>query len=409
MFAGTSISNLHAIPAFSSKLARILQAADEAAHSMRCIGYTSHYKMFRWALDLLLGTQDILPASQDVDMAEGDANAHMSEDMPCFFLDKLPPELRFRIYEYSIVSEHRLAPSSRRNSSKHAQSKPPPTDPSASEQIDISLLLLNKQIYSEAADIFYSRNKFATHYDRFCKCWSGKPLHLNEAHIKRFKIQGINFDEEYHPRLWDRCKVCDTQCFWLIKYLNRLPNLKSVVLAFADVESFAVCLATVTRKLRVLGKGVGLETEEIGRVFVTGAHALIELRLPSLIRTWPKALANATEPCPWDFLDSSDEESPTHDLRDPSELDVSTYLGLRDIMYHALAAGSTTEELQPFMRKIVSPRGLEMQRLCAREKAPFTLALVGCLTDIIADDENVHMADRRDLVELADVHDEPEK
>jgi hypothetical protein len=371
--------------------------------------------MFRWALDLLLGTQDILPASQDIDMAEGDANAHISEDMPCFFLEKLPPELRFRIYEYLIVSEHRLVPSSRRGSSKHNQTKPSPgasgqtLAPPANEQIDISLFLLNKQIYSEAADIFYSRNKFASHYDYFCKCWSGRTLHLNEAHIKRFKIQGINFDEEYYPRLWDRCKVCDTQCFWLIKYLNRLPSLKSVILAFADVESFAVCLATAMRKLRVLGKGVVLETDEIGKVFITGAHALIELRLPSLIRTWPKALAKAKEPCPWDFIDSSDEDSPKHDLRDPSELDVSTYLGLRDIMYHAITAGSTTEELQPFMRKIVSPRGLHMQLLDAQDKAAFTLALVGCLADIIADDENVHMTDRRDLVELADAHDEPEK
>ena len=98
-----------------------------------------------------------------------------------------------------------------------------------------------------------------------------------------------------------------------------------------------------------------------------------------------------------------------HDLREPSELDVSTYLGLRDIIYHAITAGSTTEELRPFMHKIVSPQGLHMQRLDTQEKAAFTLALVGCLADIIADDENVHMADRRDLVELTDVEDQPEK
>ena len=347
-------------------------------------------------------------------MAEEGANAHLSEDIPCFFLEKLPPELRFRIYEYLIVSEHRLVPSSARGSSKHTQPKSSPGESNQTppylptDAIDLSLFLLNKQIYSEAADIFYSRNKFATHYDHFCKCWSGKILHLNEAHIKRFKIQGINFDEEYYPRLWDRCKVCNTQGFWLVKYLNRLPNLKSVVLGFADVESFAVCLATVTRKLRVLGKGGVLETDEIGRVFITGAHALIELRLPSLIRTWPKALAKAKEPCP-SFVDSDDEDSPTHDLADPSGTDVSTYLALRDIMHHAITASSTTEELRPFMRKIVSPRGLHMQRLDTQEKAAFTLALVGCLADIIADDENVHMADRRDLVEMEDVHDEAEK
>ena len=42
-----------------------------------------------------------------------------------------------------------------------------------------------------------------------------------------------------------------------------------------------------------------------------------------------------------------------------------------------------------------------MERLCPQEKAEFTIVLAGCLADIIADDENVHMADRKDLVELS--------
>lgn len=252
-----------------------------------------------------------------------------------------------------------------------------------------------------ATDIFYTFNKFATHYEDFCSCWSGKHISLNKPQIRRFKIKGINFDEEDYPRLWSRCRICDTQAYWLVKYLSGFPKLDAVTMAFEDVESFALCLGHVTRKLRRLGKTARLETEQIGRVFVTGIHTRFELRLPSLIRTWPSALAKATEPGALYY--DSDEDVPGCELRTLSELDTPIYLALRDIMYHAISAGSTSEELEPLMRRVVSPGGLKMACLDTQEKAEFTLALAECLADIIADDENVHMADRRDLVPLSDI------
>jgi hypothetical protein len=308
---------------------------------------------------------------------------------PCFFLDKLPPELRVRIYEYLILSDCRLIPYADHGASK-GHDPPSSTrnhDARTLQKLSLSLFLLNKQIYAESADIFYTFNRFSIHYDDLCSCWSGKRFQLNEAQVKHFKINGINFDEEYYPRLWSRCRVCDTQGFWLVKYLSGLPQLRRVALSFEDVESFAVCASAVARKLGKLGKGLRLESGEIGKVFIKGTNASIELRLPGLVRTWPPALANASEP--WFVAWDSEDESLPRDARQLSELDLSMYLALRDILYHAITAGSTTEELQPLLRKTVSPQGLHMQRLDEEEKADFTIALAECLADIIADGKNL--------------------
>lgn len=341
-------------------------------------------------------------------MAQHNLNIEHATDVltqPCFFLDRLPPELRVRVYEYLILSDFRLIPYVDHGVSKGFD--PPSStskhDARALPKLNLSLFLLNKQIYAESTDIFYTFNRFSIHYDDLCSCWSGRRFQLNEAQIKHVKILGINFDEEYYPRLWSRCSVCDTQGFWLIKYLSKLPRLRRVVLSFADVESFALCASAVARKLGRLGRGWRLEAKEIGKLLVVGTNTLIELRLPGLVRTWPNALARASEPCSWDYYDSDDENYPLRDIRHLSKSDASMYLALRDITYHAISAGTTTEELRPLMHKIVSAQGLHMRRLDKGERADFTIMLAGCLADIIADDENVHMADRRDLVSLSDV------
>jgi hypothetical protein len=366
--------------------------------------------MLRRTLGLILRTQQTSTASVRTEIPDSDITMESPDDAstePCLFLDALPPEIRIHIYGYLVLSEHRLIPY---NDRKLPQGREKPEEalqpePKGRQPLDLSVLLLNKQIYAEAADIFYSFNKFTTHYDDFCFCWRGKHVSLDKAHIKHFKIQGINFDEEWDPRLWSRCRVCDTQGFWLMKSLNSLPELTSVALAFQDVESYSSCLITVNRKLRQLGKNARLEAGEIGRVFTTGTHTQFELRLPSLLRTWPHALARAAEECV-DGYDSDDEDWPLRDLPHMSEQDEGTYLAIRDVLYHAIAFNSTTMELQPLMQKVVSPDGLHMERLCPQEKAEFTIVLAGCLADIIADDENVHMADRKDLVELSQADDD---
>ena len=366
--------------------------------------------MLRRTLGLILGTQHNSTISVQTETFDSDITMENPDEAsagPCLFLDALPPEIRIQIYGHLVISQHRLIPYKDRKlphgHQKTGEARNP--EPKGLQLLDLTVLLLNRQIYAEAADIFYSFNKFTTHYDDFCFCWRGKHVSLDKAHIKHFKIQGINFDEEWDPRLWSRCRVCDTQGFWLMKSLNILPKLTSVTLAFQDVESYASCLSTVNRKLRQLGKNARLETGEIGRVFTTGTHTQFELRLPSLLRTWPHAVSRAAEEYEEGY-DSDDEDWPLRDLPTKSGHNEAIYLAIRDVLYHAIAFDSTTEELRPLMQKVVSPDGLHMERLFPQEKAEFTTVLAGCLADIMADDENVHMADRKDLVALSQGDDE---
>ena len=323
---------------------------------------------------------------------------------PCLFLDKLPPELRVRIYEYLLVSSKRLVPKrpeKTRNSvvptvlfrrSVAHQAKGP-------YAVDITTFLLSKQIYEEAADVFYSRNKFCIHFDYFCKCWNSEhPLRLNKQRIKHFKIQGVNLDHE-DPLFWERCKNCGTDGFALLKYLDSLPNLRSVTIAFANVESFAFCTTTAATRLRKLAKAASLEASEVGRIHITGTKTLIELRIPSLLRNWPLAAQTASRsPYSQDyeleleaFFGGSIE----------SRAEMCVYTALRDILHHAVAFGETTKELQSSMQKLISPEGVHIHRLNAKQKATLSIALAECMVDMIdTDGGNMEMADRSDLVEI---------
>ena len=171
------------------------------------------------------------------------------------------------------------------------------------------------------------------------------------------------------PIFWERCKTCATEGFALVKHLSSLPNLRSVVIAFGDVESFASCAAATTRKFRKLGKAVSLQTSEIGRLQIMSPKALIELRLPVLLRMWPLALSNAVVPRAVDNSNSDDEDSwIDHFPSDSLQLDHCVYIALRDILYHAVAMNTTTPELRPFMQKSVSAGGLHPELLDAQER-----------------------------------------
>ena len=133
--------------------------------------------------------------------------------LPCSFLEKLPPELRIRIYEYLLVFSHRLVPYSREKGPKPARAAllfqrwgEPET---VYHAVDTTIFRLNKEIYEEAADVFYNRNKFCVQFDYFCTCWNSNCiLRLNEMRIKHFKIQGVNLDYHEEPTFWGRCKTC---------------------------------------------------------------------------------------------------------------------------------------------------------------------------------------------------------
>ena len=297
---------------------------------------------------------------------------------PCFFLEKLPPELRVRVYDYLLVFPQRLVPHVSQKSTKTASalsSRRRRDDlATAHPAVDITVFILNKQIYEEAADVFYSRNKFCVHFDYFCTCWNTRyALRLNEERIKHFKVLGVNLDHE-DPMLWDRCKMCSTDGFGLLKYVNSLPNLRSVAIAFANEESFASCAGTAGRKLRKLAKTASLEASNIGRLQITGTKALIELRLPSLIRSWPEASKRATSRLIIDISDDEDDAS-VYGLSELRGVNIGVYTALRDILYHTFAFRETTRELQVLMQKAISSRGVQIERLSASDQAAFTVAL----------------------------------
>ena len=367
-----------------SNLLKAYLRAEPAVHHLEL-------KMLRRLRNMVLSENSRSMSTQSTAMEGATAQALATSDSAtesCFFLQKLPIEMRVRVYDYLVVLTRRLVPC---------------PDQKGKSPVDTTLFLVNRQIYEEAADVFYSRNRFCVHFEYFCKCWKTKYiLHLNEKTIKHFKILDVNFDQ-VEPILWNQCKVCATDGFALLNYLSSLPNLRSVSIVFANEESFASCASAAARKLRRLAKTATLEAAEIGHLHINGIKALIELRLPVLIRTWSRALRNAGERL---VLEDSDDEDVTslYEVSQPQyRLDICVYAALRDILYHAVATGKTTKELQPFMRKAISPRGLQLELLDAQERAAFTIALVECLSDIISDDPydaNVELADRSDLVDI---------
>ncbi len=95
---------------------------------------------------------------------------------PCFFLERLPLELRLRIYEYALGGQTIHLVHMRNDSVEWpyqasipmitsmigANWDPMKPDPWEPPVISLALLLTCRQIYSEAADILYSSNFFAT-------------------------------------------------------------------------------------------------------------------------------------------------------------------------------------------------------------------------------------------------------
>ncbi|KAK3691912.1 hypothetical protein LTR37_018343 [Vermiconidia calcicola] len=329
---------------------------------------------------------------------------------PCFFLDKLPPELRLRVYEYLLLYSRRLVPYGAQKAqttllpTSRWQREAPPSVKYA--QIDITVFCLNKQIYDEAASLFYGHNRFYVDFDDLCMCWTKRhAFRLNENMVKRLKIGGINFDQE-GPALWGECKYCGSEGWALLKHLASLPNLRSASLTFANVESFASCGRATLRKLRRLSKDASLETDDIGRLRISGLDVRLELRLPELIRTFPMASSRQAEDAmQTDYSGGRDaieeaEEMERQMLFDGDRDEYIIYRTLRDMLHHATTIGETSRELKPTLDKVVSGSGLCFERLDSRERANFTIALAECLSDMIDGDDCVEMADRSDVVEI---------
>lgn len=136
----------------------------------------------------------------------------------CDFLDKLPLELRFRIYEF-----HLTFPS------------PIKVSPIMLGTKDLPLLRLNRQIYREALQVLYERNRILVRYSYFCKYTSPSiksPIKVDS--VRHLLIDG--FGRSPVCQLSDPAASCDV-CLQpyvtkLIGALQAFSRLRTVVVNY---------------------------------------------------------------------------------------------------------------------------------------------------------------------------------
>jgi hypothetical protein len=133
---------------------------------------------------------------------------------PCDFLDRLPLEIRFRIYEFSLtysspIKIRYIMPGSK----------------------DLPILRLNRQIYDEALPVLYERNRIVIRYSHFCKIAPPDiKSPINPKWIRHLLIDGIGRSLICGSRDYLRCNVCSwIDADELSKNLKMFPRLRTVV------------------------------------------------------------------------------------------------------------------------------------------------------------------------------------
>ena len=145
----------------------------------------------------------------------------------CLFLQKLPVELRLKIYELILRFEHpiklrQVIPGSR----------------------DLSLLRTSRQVYNEALPVLYDSNTIIVTRNDFCKCTDPAlktPLKLDYA--RHLLILSFSSSIACTLRFLDeRCDVCQPSAAGLIQMLTLMPRLQTVVIDYhkhiAEMRSF---------------------------------------------------------------------------------------------------------------------------------------------------------------------------
>ncbi len=200
----------------------------------------------------------------------------LEESSSCSFLERLPFELRLRIYEYALGGQtiHLVhlrndsvqwpfqASSPMITSMIGANWDPLKPDPWEPPIISLALLLTCRQIYSEAADVLYSSNFFATdnirvfiHLAENCRCpqrllaikhlqvsitWRFFPL------LASYTGQKGDYNGYYDSATWRR--------FWhLVANDMRLTSLGIDVDSFGAEENLSVDAEWVKPILQVKG------------------------------------------------------------------------------------------------------------------------------------------------------------
>ena len=135
----------------------------------------------------------------------------------CLFLEKLPAELRIRIYEELVGFD---APIKLRQVVPGAK--------------DLPILRTNRQIYNEALSVLYEVNTIVVTRNDFCKLTDQRlktPLRLDQArHLLMTSISQSIVCTISGPARW--CNVCEFSATGLIEAFTRMPRLLTVVIDY---------------------------------------------------------------------------------------------------------------------------------------------------------------------------------
>jgi hypothetical protein len=144
----------------------------------------------------------------------------------CYFLDKLPLELRFRIYEFHLTYQY------------------PIKEYIAPGTKDLPLLRLNRQIHQEALQVLYDRNRVVVKTSYFCKNTTTSMKSPVKAEWVRHLLIA-NFVPSIACAFQDlgmMCDFCQASPAALVLELKALPRLRTVIVDYRghsrDVERF---------------------------------------------------------------------------------------------------------------------------------------------------------------------------
>ncbi|KAK5137984.1 hypothetical protein LTR08_005781 [Meristemomyces frigidus] len=187
----------------------------------------------------------------------------------------LPTELRLRIYEDALQFQGVLQRPLKASSWRNSRQTPFPAN--------ASLLLTSRQVHEEAKDVFYKLNAFKVSYHHMCACEIQPPFPaFDELRIRELEITN------FLPRLEERetCQFCAQSGFGLIAFLQKLPKLRSVKIAFEDLFSFTEFAPENLRRLHEHNQALELSCTEVGHVGIEGLHLKLQLQSPALHRAW---------------------------------------------------------------------------------------------------------------------------
>ncbi|TKX18122.1 hypothetical protein C1H76_9595 [Elsinoe australis] len=223
-------------------------------------------------------------------------------------LEELPREVRDQIYRESLISSSHIDVSLLKCHQEYRDSLIQTTfdlDPKAParslEGLNFSLLKANSQIAREAAEIFYSKNKFAFHGH---KDWSvvvewlqaiGEEnrrhltsLELDVRQLKRVwqyedgSREGWDEDEKVNPR-HPLLNKAEGESEWPAGEVDDIdPNMEDVFFAVAECKGGS----KLTLHLRYIGGGYPGAFEDLDNINQDNEVMYFSMDLPNLVEAW---------------------------------------------------------------------------------------------------------------------------